>query len=142
MAKQLIYIGATWCGPCVALKPFMTGLTGMQGWEIHIYDFDQDAATVADIRSNLFPDSVTLPICIILNDNGNVYAKTDAASENWILEKMEGILNQGTFPNEPNTEWQDSENSLDDLKKYGLLALGILVLIIILLSLLKWKGKI
>ncbi len=42
MSKELIYVGAAWCGPCKMLKPIMNQVKEATDVEIHFYDADTD----------------------------------------------------------------------------------------------------
>ena len=42
MSKELIYVGASWCGPCKMLKPIIKQVEEQTGVEVHHYDADTD----------------------------------------------------------------------------------------------------
>ena len=42
MTYDIIYIGATWCGPCKSTKPFIIEKAAKYGLKLTLYDMDDD----------------------------------------------------------------------------------------------------
>lgn len=74
--KSLIYIGATWCGPCKQIKPVFHNLEQQYGSKIKFYhlDLDQNRETAEQLGVNSVPSFFVV-------QEGNIIDKFTGANE-------------------------------------------------------------
>lgn len=66
MSKEIIYVGAAWCGPCKMLKPVINQVVEATGVDVHFYDADTDKHICDHFKVTSVPT-----VIIVENNDGN-----------------------------------------------------------------------
>tara|TARA_R100000697_G_scaffold123445_1_gene156093 strand:+ start:715 stop:966 length:252 start_codon:yes stop_codon:yes gene_type:complete len=78
--NKLIYISATWCGPCRLFSPVMNKIAAL-GIPVVKMDADEDQQSIAKYRVR------SVPTVIKVDSNGNEISRfTGAKSESEVIE--------------------------------------------------------